>query len=727
MQSTLPTPLSKATLPNNAASRRATLVLMQSILKQQTRRAITNYDLFSSYFARGGFDGRKSQKSTLVDLKAGLTKLGIDAFGTHDSPMHLFNCLDNAGRGYFTLKDFITAMAAFKEYKASPNGASAAAVYPSNPKITRSLREDQVRKSFERIARSPTESSLRWQSSQLYHRTFDSSCDDDKDHDPRKLLAGMSNALQRRSLRDWDIFMICDEDRNGSVTPMEFANGLHKLHFNYTPRQLKRLWETIDMDRSGRIDFDELRLALQMASDMGENTLPGQSNTSGGSKSGRGMEVVVPRTELKEEESNKHEDGKDGEDSNRVPKEVVVDERTRILQHRAFLTRRRVAKPRLKVLLFKLRAAISSWYNHDRKAFLTRHCGNGSPTALSPTPSPVGSIAQQMDQWSIEQTAASTPTAAAAPAPEECCRMTIGRAKLQLRTMVPFTTKEMHAYVSLLGMHASMDEEITVKQFDGLLGMIEKEMKISNGPRNLHSPEQRLQRDTFLIDGSIEDIIGSEPQNTPNTQTNTGEHKTTSKGKKTALVPTATPIAIHLDHLIHKMQHQSQRSELLNESLFSGVNFKSSSCKSLRLQFNLLGFNVTVNDIQALQQIFGQDDDSAVDLHYCLICRKLQNACYSKIDDTVLRTLAEHDVNGDGYIEINQFVRVLAQHVSLQLTEAAALYNILMLCAHKEERNQLNSKESIHKKNVCRYVDMFMKTPIMCHGNMLQEVVEVSG
>lgn len=85
----------------------------------------------------------------------------------------------------------------------------------------------------------------------------------------------------------------------------------------------------------------------------------------------------------------------------------------------------------------------------------------------------------------------------------------------------------------------------------------------------------------------------------------------------------------------------------------------------MRLQFNLLGYNITLNEIKALQIIFGGNGGtSAIDLHYCLICRKLQNACYSVIDDTILGNLAEHDSNGDGYIEISTFVKVVAKYLS---------------------------------------------------------------
>ena len=49
--------------------------------------------------------------------------------------------------------------------------------------IARNLREVELLTNYARIASSPTQSSLRWKSAQLFHRTFDNgSRDDDKDH-----------------------------------------------------------------------------------------------------------------------------------------------------------------------------------------------------------------------------------------------------------------------------------------------------------------------------------------------------------------------------------------------------------------------------------------------------------------------------------------------------------------------------------------------------------------
>ena len=74
--------------------------------------------------------------------------------------------------------------------------------------------------------------------------------DDEKDHDPRKLLAGLARTLKRRTLRDWDIFMMCDEDEM-----VAYADGISRqacISFSFRIRhdRLKRLWEAIDLDHS---------------------------------------------------------------------------------------------------------------------------------------------------------------------------------------------------------------------------------------------------------------------------------------------------------------------------------------------------------------------------------------------------------------------------------------------------------------------------------------------
>ena len=168
---------------------------------------------------------------------------------------------------------------------------------------------------------------------------------------------------------------------------------------------------------------------------------------------------------------------------------------------------------------------------------------------------------------------------------------------------------------------------------------------------------------------------------------------------------------------MHKMQHQIQRSELLNESLFSGVTLAVPP-KSLRLQFNLLGFILTLVEIKTLQTIF----NDAVDLHYVLICRKLQNACYSMIDDTIISNMSYFDTNGDGYILIDAFVRVIEQHLNIPLLEEKHLKNILMNCSHKEKKNEEGQGRG---QEVCCYLDMFTKSPVMIHGVALKESVTI--
>ena len=157
------------------------------------------------------------------------------------------------------------------------------------------------------------------------------------------------------------------------------------------------------------------------------------------------------------------------------------------------IVRRRIARPRLKVLLSKMRSALSSWYNHDRHTFLIRHGGSKQTLSKGNGPNPI-SIKQLSDMWRAEKNEKNEKKSSKENKKDEQthpqenalkkttdtdagCRLTIGRAKQQLRTMVPFTTKEMHAYVSLLGVEQiTLDDEITLHQFDHLLNLIESDM-----------------------------------------------------------------------------------------------------------------------------------------------------------------------------------------------------------------------------------------------------------
>merc|ERR1711865_1127242 len=110
----------------------------------------------------------------------------------------------------------------------------------------------------------------------------------------------------------------------------------------------------------------------------GSNTLPGGNSTNSIRSSAptntnvtQKIEFVLPLPEEEEKKINQ-EDG-----------------RILILKKRAMIVRRRIARPRLKVLLSKMRSALSSWYNHDRHIFLIRHGGSKQSLSKVNGPNPI--------------------------------------------------------------------------------------------------------------------------------------------------------------------------------------------------------------------------------------------------------------------------------------------------------------------------------------------------
>ncbi len=664
------------------------VALLARVVRQQRRRAVTDFDLFQTYF-----EGRRSGRVSLVDFRGGLAKLGIDTFGTSDSCASLFRCLDRRGRGQLELGDLQRALAAYREL----------AVRPARLKSTR---EAVLRKNYDRIASSPTESSARWASAQLFKRTFSGDTrDDEKDHDPRRLLAGMARTLQRRALRDWDIFMMCDDDRNGSVTPMEFANGLHKLHFSYTPRQLKRLWEAIDIDKSGRIEFDELRLALQTAAAMGESTLPSAVpspaaspasspppsvvSSSGGDASSVATDVTTEaKTGMTSSAATKTavvkgSDGSSGSSSSSSSSssshtastmDAVEVERLNVLRSRWLTVRRRIARPRLAVLLSKLRASMYAWHIHGRAQFLARNGEARSQLELE-AEERRGVLALTAGSSGVVGTGASGSSTAVGGAPlhHSAMTLTVARARQQLRTMVPFTARELQAFMALSTL-GSGDEEMSLAQFDALLNMIEHEIEKRLGPaspaelRKAHEASS-----TDFMEGSLPvPTLGPPPSGH-------GSEVAGVDGGGGALVASsgapAAPKPVVVSDLVHKLQHQVQRSVLFNTALFSGAGFHATATPhTLRLQLSLLGFALSLRGTAALLELFRND---ARGLHFALVARKLQNACYTSIDDTVMGELEAADPDGTGTCPVDHFEEVVREFVALTQPEASAMVEIL--------------------------------------------------
>ena len=675
--------------------------LLGRIFRQQQRRAITDFDLFGNYF-----NGNRSRRVSLVEFRGGLRKLGIEDFGLGDASGLLFRCIDSGGRGHFRMPDLQSAMKTYKERCA-------------RPRRLLSHREDALRKNFDRIANSPTQSSRRWASAQMYSRAFSGAGrDDEKDHDPRKLLAGLARTLRRRTLRDWDIFMMCDEDRNGSVTPMEFATGLHKLHFSFTPRQLKRLWEAIDLDHSGRIEFDELRLALEMADRMGEGTQPGASSAAAANNSTSRTPTAEEALAVEsiEDAVGALNDSVDRATAGKKAEEHAIErERNGLILQRSRRIRERISPARLKALLKKMKSALSAWYNHERKSFQGSH-GVGGPMSLrhgsgenasavatiqavrkSGIAQAVANLSKDLEFYThgkesekrdddggggsssdgggatTGETKAMAREGAAEPTPLPVM-FTVARAKQQMRVMVPFTSKELQAFFVLVTT-GDGDESISLDEFDDLLDVVEREMESllrhaeqrerKYAPSMVSSPARHTSQSMDFTESSgvIEDNLGSEQQQ--------------QQQQQQQQVAVRRKVRTSVSDLVQKMQHQMQRSMLFNVALFSGANFsETASARAVRLQLSLLGFHVSLDEASTLLTVFRSD---VAGLHFALVARKLQNACYTSIDDTVVCAIEVADPESTGFCPVGHFDLIVGEFVSLTALESKAMVQLLAI------------------------------------------------
>ena len=665
--------------------RERAIELLGQIYKQKQRRAITEYDLFSYIFGGG-----KSSQVSLVEFRSGLKRLGIADYGLGDISSVLFQCIDGSGRGQFNMHDL---QAALKEYRKR---------YAQRHNL-RSGREEALRKSFDRIANSPTHSSRCWASAKLYSRAFaGAGRDDEKDHDPRKLLAGMARTLKRRTLRDWDIFMACDEDRNGSVTPMEFATGLRKLHFSYTPRQLKRLWEAIDLDHSGHIEFDELRLALSLADKLGEGTkIPEKS----GQEESLATEAMEDAMHLLDDSNGREGAGKKAEER------AIEQERDRLELQRSQAALSRIPLVRLHALSMRMKSALSAWYNHDRNRYIIRYVEIKSKGQLGrfddddaksvisgETKSRIEravacldnsfkldkhkEIVRAIDDTDGEQSTAeidakdakegeiASDEGVAHQVTQEPVDITRSRAKQQLRVMVPFTTKELHAFF-VQGTLNSSDDSMSLEKFDELL-------------ENIHGEILALLRQATRKDRKYSGSASKSPDETRHRMKSMDFTESSSivEENMTAALPVARVVSrpkphINVSDLIQKMQHQMLRSMLLNTSLFSAISLRmGTSSRAIRLQLSLLGFTVSLCEAECLLAAFRED---APGLHFALVARKLQKACYTSIDDTVYCAVEAGDLENTGFCPIDHFALIIKEFVSLTDTEARAMGKILAI------------------------------------------------
>lgn len=69
--------------------------------------------------------------------------------------------------------------------------------------------------------------------------------------------------MKRHGMADCYLFHRMDIDRNDQVSLNEFKKGLRLLHIRLPPDELDTLFSYFDRDKSGRIDYNELQLALR--------------------------------------------------------------------------------------------------------------------------------------------------------------------------------------------------------------------------------------------------------------------------------------------------------------------------------------------------------------------------------------------------------------------------------------------------------------------------------
>ena len=113
-----------------------------------------------------------------------------------------------------------------------------------------------------------TKSSKEWLNSKVEDRLLSDGSRNHRGADdptPRALLAKIRARMKRRTLQTSQFFSFCDSNRSGTITHMEFANGIKHLGMALTAKQLKALWKAMDIDGDGRISYMEFKLAIDVS------------------------------------------------------------------------------------------------------------------------------------------------------------------------------------------------------------------------------------------------------------------------------------------------------------------------------------------------------------------------------------------------------------------------------------------------------------------------------
>ena len=83
------------------------------------------------------------------------------------------------------------------------------------------------------------------------------------------MLKLLKDALARDRQRILDLFRQWDTDRSGAVSKQEFTNGIRRAGFDAKQKDLDLIFDDLDQDRSGELEYSELQSQLHKYAEAG--------------------------------------------------------------------------------------------------------------------------------------------------------------------------------------------------------------------------------------------------------------------------------------------------------------------------------------------------------------------------------------------------------------------------------------------------------------------------
>ena len=93
----------------------------------------------------------------------------------------------------------------------------------------------------------------------------------------------MRDALKRSWMRVMDLFKKWDRDNSQSVSKFEFRKAIKECGFDAPANEVDKLFDSMDSDGSGQIDFKELNMNMRQ----GSQTIGGGVAVAAGERGGR--------------------------------------------------------------------------------------------------------------------------------------------------------------------------------------------------------------------------------------------------------------------------------------------------------------------------------------------------------------------------------------------------------------------------------------------------------